>query len=49
MPWLALGQSWYLFAQWIKYIKKKQIEIKTGKKINVIAVSAKNINKKETV
>jgi len=27
-------------------IKKKEIEIKTGKKINVVAVSAKNINKK---
>ena len=27
-------------------IKKKEIEVKTGKKINVIAVSAKSINKK---
>jgi homoserine dehydrogenase len=27
-------------------IKKKDIELKTGKKINVVAVSAKNINKK---
>ena len=26
--------------------KKKEIEIKTGKKINVVAISAKNINKK---
>ena len=26
--------------------KKKQIEIKTGKKINIVAISAKNINKK---
>ena len=26
--------------------KKKDIEIKTGKKINVVAVSAKNLNKK---
>ena len=26
--------------------KKKDIEIKTGKKIKVVAVSAKNINKK---
>ena len=26
--------------------KKKEIELKTGKKINVVAVSAKNINKK---
>ena len=28
------------------YTKKKDIEFKTGKKINVVAVSAKNINKK---
>ncbi|MDC0866267.1 homoserine dehydrogenase [Candidatus Pelagibacter sp.] len=28
------------------YIKKKDIELKTGKKINVVAVSARNINKK---
>ena len=28
-------------------IKKKLIEIKTGKKINVVAISAKNINKKK--
>ena len=27
-------------------IKRKEIELKTGKKINVVAVSAKNINKK---
>ena len=27
-------------------IKKKDIEIKTGKKINIVAISAKNINKK---
>ena len=26
--------------------KKKEIEIKTGKKINVVAISAKNKNKK---
>jgi len=26
--------------------KKKEIELKTGKKISIIAVSAKNINKK---
>ena len=26
--------------------KRKDIELKTGKKINVIAISAKNINKK---
>jgi len=28
------------------HAKKKEIELKTGKKINVVAVSAKNINKK---
>ena len=27
-------------------IKKKDIEIKTGKKIKIVAISAKNINKK---
>ena len=27
-------------------IKKKDIELKTGKKINVVAVSARSINKK---
>jgi homoserine dehydrogenase len=27
-------------------LKKKDIEIKTGKKINIVAISAKNINKK---
>ena len=27
-------------------LKKKDIEIKTGKKINIVAVSAKNIHKK---
>ena len=26
--------------------KKKEIELKTGKKINVVAISARNINKK---
>ena len=26
--------------------KKKDIELKTGKKVNVVAVSARNINKK---
>jgi homoserine dehydrogenase len=29
-------------------LKKKEIEIKTGKKINVVAISARNINKKRT-
>ena len=28
-------------------LKKKEIEIKTGKKIQIVAVSAKNRNKKE--
>ena len=27
-------------------IKKKDIELKTGKRVNVVAISAKNINKK---
>ena len=27
-------------------IKKKDIEVKTGKKINIVAISARNINKK---
>ena len=27
-------------------LKKKDIELKTGKKINIVAISAKNINKK---
>ena len=26
--------------------KKKEIEVKTGKQINIVAISAKNINKK---
>ena len=26
--------------------KKKDIELKTGKKINIVAVSARNVNKK---
>ena len=29
--------------------KKKNIEIKTGTKINVVAISAKNIKKKENL
>ena len=28
------------------YTKKKDIELKTGKKINIVAVSARNVNKK---
>ena len=42
---VGLGQVGnYLFNELI--IKKKDIELKTGKKINVVAISAKNINKK---
>ena len=42
---IGLGQIGnYLFNE-LK-IKKKDIEIKTGKKINVVAISAKNKNKK---
>ena len=29
--------------------KKKDIELKTGKKINVVAISAKNIKKKDSL
>ena len=43
---IGLGQvGIYLYNELI--IKKKEIEIKTGKKINVVAISAKNKNKKE--
>ena len=42
---IGLGQIGnYLYNQLI--IKKKEIEIKTGKKINIAAISAKNKNKK---
>ena len=34
----------YLLKQLLK--KRKEIEIKTGKKIKIVAISAKNINKK---
>ena len=34
----------YLFKQLLK--KRKEIEIKTGKKIKIVAISAKSINKK---
>ena len=30
-------------------VKKKDIELKTGKKINVVAISARNIKKKENL
>ena len=29
--------------------KKKEIELKTGKKIKIVAISAKNINKKKKI
>ena len=42
---VGLGQvGIYLLNELIN--KKKDIEIKTGKKINIVAISAKNINKK---
>jgi len=42
---VGLGQVGnYLFNELI--IKKKDIELKTGKRVNVVAISAKNINKK---
>lgn len=42
---VGLGQIGnYLFNE--LNLKKKDIEIKTGKKINIVAISAKNINKK---
>jgi len=44
---VGLGQvGIYLLKELIA--KKKDIEIKTGKKINIVAISAKNINKKRT-
>ena len=42
---VGLGQVGnYLFNDLI--VKKKDIELKTGKRVNVVAISAKNINKK---
>ena len=42
---VGLGQiGIYLYDQLQK--KRKDIEIKTGKKINIVGISAKNINKK---
>jgi homoserine dehydrogenase len=42
---VGLGQVGnYLFNELI--VKKKDIEVKTGKRVNVVAISAKNINKK---
>jgi homoserine dehydrogenase len=42
---VGLGQIGIYLLNELK-IKKKELEHKTGKKINVVAVSAKNINKK---
>ena len=45
---VGLGQVGnYLFNELI--VKKKDIELKTGKKVNVVAISAKNINKKRGI
>ena len=42
---VGLGQiGVYLYNELLE--KKKDIELKTGKKINIVAISAKNINKK---
>ncbi len=42
---VGLGQVGnYLFNELI--VKKKDIELKTGKRVNIVAISAKNINKK---
>ena len=42
---VGLGQiGIYLYNE--LQVKKKDIEIKTGKKINIVAISAKNKNKK---
>ena len=42
---VGLGQiGIYLYNELI--VKKKDIETKTGKKINIVAISAKNKNKK---
>ena len=42
---VGLGQIGnYLYNELNK--KRKDIELKTGKKINIVAISAKNINKK---
>ena len=42
---VGLGQvGIYLYNELM--LKKKEIEIKTGKKINIVAISAKNKNKK---
>ena len=42
---VGLGQVGIYLLNELK-VKKKDIELKTGKKINIVAISAKNINKK---
>ena len=42
---VGLGQVGIYLLNELK-IKKNDIELKTGKKINVVAISARNINKK---
>ena len=42
---VGLGQIGIFLLNELK-IKKNEIEFKTGKKINVVAISANNINKK---
>ena len=44
---VGLGQVGIYLLNELK-IKKKEIELKTGKKIHIVAVSAKNINKKRS-
>ena len=45
---IGLGQVGnYLYRE--LNLKKKDIEIKTGKKITIVAISAKNKNKKENI
>ena len=45
---IGLGQiGIYLYNELLK--KKKEIEIKTGKKINIVAISAKNKIKKDVL
>ena len=45
---IGLGQIGIYLYNELK-IKKKEIEVKTGKLINVTAISAKNLNKKRRI
>ena len=45
---VGLGQVGIYLLNQIK-IKKKDIEAKTGTKINIVAISAKNIKKKKKI